>query len=60
MADSCLLDSWSVGRARRAISTLMDLSPTTARYICPHDGDIMEKPVEEVPEGSGSHLDLGF
>ena len=48
---SLVLESWSVGRARRAISTLMDLSPTTARYICPSDGDIMEKPVEEVPLG---------
>lgn len=49
---SLLLESWSVGRARRAISTLMDLSPTTARYICPEDGDIMEKPVEGVPLGA--------
>jgi len=48
---SLLLESWSVGRARRAIEALMDLSPTTARYICPHDGDIMEKPVEQVPVG---------
>ena len=46
---SLVLESWSVGRARHAISKLMDLSPTTARYICPNDGDIMEKPVEEVP-----------
>ncbi len=46
-----LLEHWSVGRARRAISAMMDLSPTTARYICPHDGDLLEKPVEEVPVG---------
>jgi len=46
-----LLEHWSVGRARRAISTLMDLSPVTARYICPKDGDVLEKPVEEVPVG---------
>jgi len=44
-----LLEHWSVGRARRAISALMDLSPMIARYICPEDGDILEKPVEEVP-----------
>ena len=44
-----LLESWSVGRARRAIETLLDLAPATARYICPSDGDIEEKPVEDVP-----------
>ncbi len=49
---SLLLESWSVGRARRAIQSLMDLSPATARYICPSDGDIMEKPVSEVPVGA--------
>jgi Cd2+/Zn2+-exporting ATPase len=49
---SLVLESWSVGRARHAISKLMDLSPTTARYICPNDGDIMEKPVEGVPLGA--------
>lgn len=43
------LESWSVGRARRAIKALMDITPTTARYVCPHDGVIEEKPVEEVP-----------
>ncbi len=43
------LESWSVGRARRAIKALMDISPTTARYVCPHDGAIEERPVEEVP-----------
>lgn len=48
---SLLLESWSVGRARRAIQALMDLSPTTARYICPCDGDIMEKPIADVPIG---------
>ncbi len=48
---SLLLESWSVGRARRAIESLMDLSPTTARYLCPHDGDVLEKPVAQVPVG---------
>jgi Cd2+/Zn2+-exporting ATPase len=46
-----LLEHWSVGRARRAISALMDMSPITARYLCPEDGDVLEKPVEEVPVG---------
>jgi len=46
-----LLESWSVGRARRAIGALMEITPTKARYICPHHGDIEEKPIEEVPAG---------
>ncbi len=46
-----LLESWSVSRARRAIASLVDLSPAMARYRSPHDGDIEEKPVEEVPVG---------
>jgi len=46
-----LLEHWSVGRARRAISALMEMSPLSARYIRPEDGDIIEKPVEEVPVG---------
>lgn len=46
-----LLESWSVGRARRAISALMDLSPTRARYLCPQHGELLEKPVGEVPVG---------
>jgi len=49
---SLLLESWSVGRARRAIRSLVNLTPPTARYICPHDGDIMEKPIAEVPLGA--------
>ena len=48
---SLLLESWSVGRARKAIQSLLDITPPTARYICPHDGDIIEKPVGEVPVG---------
>jgi len=46
-----LLESWSIEKARRAISSLMELSPAKARYICPHDGDIEEKPVGDVPLG---------
>lgn len=51
-AFSLLLESWSVGRARRAIRSLVNLTPPTARYVCPQDGDIMEKPVEDVPPGA--------
>ncbi len=51
-AVALLLESWSVGRARRAIQALVALSPTTARYRCPDDGDIMERPVEQVPLGA--------
>jgi Cd2+/Zn2+-exporting ATPase len=47
-----LLESWSVGRARRAISALLDLSPKKARVVCPHDGDVGEKPVEDVSVGA--------
>ncbi|OGV38119.1 MAG: copper-translocating P-type ATPase [Lentisphaerae bacterium GWF2_49_21] len=49
---SQLLESWSVSRARRAIHALVRLSPPMARYICPHHGDIEEKPVGEVLVGS--------
>ncbi|MHC1745434.1 MAG: heavy metal translocating P-type ATPase [Syntrophobacteraceae bacterium] len=45
------MESWSVSRARRAIRSLMDLSPEVARFVCPHDGDIEEKPVQDVPVG---------
>jgi len=51
-AVALLLEHWSVGRARRAITALMDLSPATARYVCPRDGDIVESPVEQVPVGA--------
>jgi len=46
-----LLEHWSVGRARRAITALIDLSPATARYISPRKGEVEEKPVEEVTVG---------
>ena len=49
---SLVLEAWSIGRARNAIKALFKLSPPRARYICPHDGDIMEKPVEDVPLGT--------
>ncbi|MFP5211745.1 MAG: cation-transporting P-type ATPase, partial [Acidobacteriota bacterium] len=47
-----LLESWSVGRARRAIKALVDITPTKARFICPTDGDIEETSVEDVPVGA--------
>jgi len=44
-----LLESWSVDRARRAISALLDLSPTMARVM---EGDrVVEKKVEDVAVG---------
>ncbi|MCU0587760.1 MAG: heavy metal translocating P-type ATPase [Syntrophobacteraceae bacterium] len=47
-----LLESWSIGRARNAIKALIDISPLTARFLCPTDGDIEEAPVERVPVGA--------
>jgi Zn2+/Cd2+-exporting ATPase len=46
-----LLESWSIGRARRAVRALMDLSPPTAHVVCPHDGDISDRAVAEVRVG---------
>jgi len=50
-AVSLLLESWSVGRARHAIQKLLNVAPPTARYRCPHDGDIVERPVGDVAIG---------
>ncbi len=47
---SLLLESWSVGRARRAIAALMDLAPLTAR-IRDRDGNTVDVPPEEVSVG---------
>lgn len=44
-----LLESWSVDRARRAISTLLDLSPKLARVM--QNGELIEKGIEEVTIG---------
>ncbi|MFW6189745.1 MAG: heavy metal translocating P-type ATPase [Planctomycetota bacterium] len=46
-----LLEHWSVGRARRAISALLDLSPPTARVIPDEGGEPVERPVESVVMG---------
>jgi Cd2+/Zn2+-exporting ATPase len=56
---SLLLEHWSVERARNAIGALLDLSPPTARYLCPHHGTIHEKPVEEIPLGAIVHVRPG-
>jgi len=50
-AVALLLEHWSVGRARRAIKALLDVSPSVARFRCPEHDRIEEKPVEEVPLG---------
>lgn len=47
-----LLESWSVGRARRAISGLLDLSPDTARYYDPQSGEVVEAPIADVSLGA--------
>ena len=48
---SLLLESWSVGRARRAIASLLDLSPQTVRIIG-EDGTEREIPAAEVAVGT--------
>ena len=44
---SLYLESWSVGRARNAVSALLDLAPPTARVIRP-DGSEANVPAAEV------------
>ncbi|ODN43264.1 heavy metal translocating P-type ATPase [Piscirickettsia litoralis] len=46
-----LLENWSVGRARNAIKSLLEIAPATARTLCSHHG-VDEKPVEEVKVGA--------
>jgi len=41
---SLVLESWSVSRARRAIESLLTLTPQKARYIRGEDGVIVEGP----------------
>jgi Cd2+/Zn2+-exporting ATPase len=50
-AVSLALESWSVGRARRAIAALMTLSPDVARVIRADGGEEMAD-VREVPLGA--------
>lgn len=47
-----LLEQWSVGRARRAISALLDLSPARARVLADADDTSTEVPVDAVAVGS--------
>lgn len=47
-----LLESWSVGRARRAIKALVDLSPSMARCLAPDTRTVTEQPVAAVPVGA--------
>jgi Zn2+/Cd2+-exporting ATPase len=48
---SLALESWSVGRARRAIASLLEIAPSTARVVRP-DGSEAAVPVAEVRLGS--------
>ena len=48
---SLMLESWSVGRARRAIAALLDLTPPTVR-LKPDIGPEREVPAAEVPVGA--------
>jgi Cd2+/Zn2+-exporting ATPase len=48
---SLALESWSVGRARRAVAALMDLAPQTAHIRRP-DGGEEEVPAEQVEAGT--------
>jgi Cd2+/Zn2+-exporting ATPase len=47
---SLALESWSVGRARRAVEALLDLAPPTARVLA--DGREVETPAADVPVGT--------
>ncbi len=48
---SLLLESWSIGRARRAIASLMDLSPPIA-HVRDESGEVRNLPPAEVSVGS--------
>ena len=50
-AVSLLLESWSVGRARRAIASLMSLTPPSAR-ILDEDGQLKEVAPDKVDVGT--------
>ena len=47
---SLALEAWSIGRARRAVAALLDLSPPTARVKMPSGDRTM--PIEDVTVGS--------
>ena len=46
---SLTLESWSVGRARRAIAALLDLTPKTVRLVRPDGSEVDVAPVEVKP-----------
>ena len=48
---SLLLEKWSVGHARRAVETLLDLTPPMARLLRP-DGSQAEVSPDQVPVGA--------
>ncbi|WP_231615775.1 heavy metal translocating P-type ATPase [Novipirellula artificiosorum] len=48
---SLLLESWSIGRARRAIASLMDLSPPIA-HLRDESGEVRNAPPADVGVGS--------
>ena len=48
---SLLLEKWSVGHARRAVESLLDLTPPMARLLLP-DGSQKEVPPDQVPVGT--------
>ncbi|QIV95731.1 Cd2+/Zn2+-exporting ATPase [Allofrancisella inopinata] len=48
---SLLLESWSVGNARSAITKLMNLTPDTALVYCCNDKQFEEKPIAEINIG---------
>lgn len=48
---SLALESWSVGRARRAVEALIDLTPTTVRLLDGNGSEVVVAP-GEVPIGS--------
>ncbi|WP_338551260.1 heavy metal translocating P-type ATPase [Roseovarius phycicola] len=48
---SLYLESWSVGRARNAVSALLDLAPPTARVLY-DDGSEADVPASAIPVGA--------
>lgn len=53
-----LLESWAATRARRAVDTLLELSPATAIVMDP-DGSEREKPVSEIAIGTNIRVRSG-
>ena len=53
-----LLESWAATRARRAVDTLLELSPATAIVMDP-DGSEREKPVTEIAIGTNIRVRSG-